>query len=129
VASTKHACYLRGERDGASRKVPTGKPSSYNRDLSISPLAAIFQVSVTNKVISMKTLILKSFLTSLFQREVLFPSLAKRGKGRFSNNVALLLHFLVIAKKNPYPGRIDCLSSRFQNYRKQGIDRECRYSH
>jgi hypothetical protein len=49
----------------------------------------------TNKVISIKTLILKSFLSSLFQREVLFPSLAKRGKGRFSNNVALLLHFLV----------------------------------
>jgi hypothetical protein len=50
---------------------------------------------VTNKVISMKTLIIKSLLTpgrlrrrqrrvnSLCQREVMYPSLEKRGKGRF----------------------------------------------
>jgi hypothetical protein len=38
---------------------------------------------VTNKVISMKTLNIKSLLTSLFQREVMHPSLEKRGKGRF----------------------------------------------
>ena len=43
----------------------------------------------------MKTLIGKSLLSSLYQREGLFPSLEKRGKGRFSNNVSLLLHFLV----------------------------------
>ena len=47
----------------------------------------------------MKTLIVKSLLTSLFQREGLFPSLVKRGKGRFSNNVSLLLHFLVSYKE------------------------------
>jgi hypothetical protein len=32
----------------------------------------------------MKTLIIKSLLTSLYQREGINPSLAKRGKGRFS---------------------------------------------
>jgi hypothetical protein len=37
----------------------------------------------TNKGISMKTLILKSLLTSLCQREENSPSLEKRGKGRF----------------------------------------------
>jgi hypothetical protein len=37
---------------------------------------------ITNKVISMKTLIIKSLLTSLCQREVIYPSLEKRGKGR-----------------------------------------------
>jgi len=31
----------------------------------------------------MKTLFIKSLLTSLYQREDLYPSLAKRGKGRF----------------------------------------------
>jgi len=30
---------------------------------------------------------MKSLLTSLFQREGYNPSLAKRGKGRFSNNI------------------------------------------
>ena len=37
----------------------------------------------TNKTISKCTFI-KSLLTSLFQREDLYPSLAKRGEGRFS---------------------------------------------
>jgi hypothetical protein len=39
-----------------------------------------------NKVISMKTLIIKALLTSLYQREEASPSLAKRGEGRFFNN-------------------------------------------
>jgi hypothetical protein len=43
----------------------------------------------------MKTLIIKSLLTSLCQREVMYPSLEKRGKGRFFNNDALLMNFLV----------------------------------
>jgi len=41
----------------------------------------------------MKTLIVKSLLASLYQREGLYPSLVKRGKGRFFNN-----HFLYIVK-------------------------------
>jgi hypothetical protein len=38
------------------------------------------------KVISMKTLIIKALLTSLYQREEASPSLVKRGEGRFFNN-------------------------------------------
>ena len=53
---------------------------------------------ITNKVISMKTLIIKSLLTSLCQREVIYPSLEKRGKGRFFNNDALLMNSLVNAE-------------------------------
>jgi hypothetical protein len=52
---------------------------------------------VTNKVISMKTSITKSLLTSLCQREGINPSLAKRGKGRFFNNDALPMNSLVRA--------------------------------
>jgi len=37
----------------------------------------------------MKTLIIKSLLTSLCQREGMYPSLVKRGKGRFSDNDVL----------------------------------------
>ncbi len=43
----------------------------------------------------MKTLIIKSLLTSLCQREGNYPSLAKRGEGRFFNNVVLLITALV----------------------------------
>jgi len=46
----------------------------------------------------MKTLILKSLLTSppeADQREVIYPSLEKRGKGRFFNNDTLLMNSLV----------------------------------
>jgi len=49
----------------------------------------------TNKVISMKTLIIKSLLPSLYQREGIYPSLAKRGEGRFFNNDALLMNSFV----------------------------------
>ena len=45
----------------------------------------------------MNTLITKSLLTSLCQREGINPSLAKRGKGRFFNNDALLMNSLVIS--------------------------------
>jgi hypothetical protein len=48
----------------------------------------------------MKTLIIKSLLTSLYQREEIHPSLAKRGKGRFFNNDVLLMHFLVTTLRN-----------------------------
>ncbi|OGW52629.1 MAG: hypothetical protein A2Y81_05315 [Nitrospirae bacterium RBG_13_43_8] len=51
--------------------------------------------TITNTIISMKTLIIKSLLTSLCQREEMLPSLPKRGKGRFFNNDALLIHFLL----------------------------------
>jgi len=44
------------------------------------------KIQVNDKVISMKTLIRKSLLTSLCQREGSSPSLAKRGEGRFFNN-------------------------------------------
>ena len=53
----------------------------------------------THTVINMKTSIIKSLLTSLYQREGKCPSLVKRGKGRFFNNDALLMHFLVRQKK------------------------------
>ncbi|MEW6417645.1 MAG: hypothetical protein AB1480_05945 [Nitrospirota bacterium] len=43
----------------------------------------------------MKTLIIKSLLPSLCQREEMYPSLAKRGEGRFFNNDALLMNSLV----------------------------------
>jgi len=47
----------------------------------------------------MKTLIIKSLITSLYQREVMYPSLEKRGKGRFFNNDdALLMNSLVRIK-------------------------------
>jgi hypothetical protein len=38
----------------------------------------------------MKTLIIKSLLTSLYQSEEIYPSLAKRGKGRFSIMILFL---------------------------------------
>ncbi len=44
----------------------------------------------------MKTLIIKSLLPSLCQREEMYPSLSKRGKGKFFNNDALLMISLVI---------------------------------
>jgi hypothetical protein len=52
-------------------------------------------ITYTDKVISMKTLIIKSLLISLYQREGNYPSLAKRGEGRFFNNVVLLITALV----------------------------------
>jgi len=55
----------------------------------------ILPEKATDKVISMKTLIIKSLLTSLYQREGNYPSLAKRGEGRFFNNVVLLITALV----------------------------------
>ncbi len=50
----------------------------------------------------MKTLIIKSLLTSLYQREGNYPSLVKRGEGRFFNNVVILITALVTLpfKKN-----------------------------
>jgi len=68
----------------------------------LTPKGTPYEVIVTNKVISMKTLIIKSLLTSLYQREGMYPSLTKsvrlateRGKGRFFNNDALLMNSLV----------------------------------
>jgi len=50
---------------------------------------------LTNKVISMKTFITKSLLTSLCQREEIKPLFGKEGQGRFFNNDALLMNSLV----------------------------------
>jgi hypothetical protein len=58
----------------------------------------IISLWYTDKVISMKTLIIKSLLTSLYQREGNYPSLVKRGEGRFFNNVVLLITALVISQ-------------------------------
>jgi hypothetical protein len=70
---------------------------------------------VINKVISMKTLIIKSLLTSLCHREVMYtviyPSLAKRGKGRFFNNDALLMHSSVMEKFEDFADRYFSLTS------------------
>jgi hypothetical protein len=67
-----------------------GQPRVYKR-------LEIF-LRLTDKVISMKTLIIKSLLTSLYQREGNYPSLPKRGEGRFFNNVVLLITALVNEK-------------------------------
>ncbi|OGW37795.1 MAG: hypothetical protein A2Y97_08760 [Nitrospirae bacterium RBG_13_39_12] len=48
----------------------------------------------------MRTFIIKSLLTSLYQREEMHPSLAKRGKGRFFNNDATYTLFSNLVK-NP----------------------------
>ncbi len=61
----------------------------------------------------MKTLIIKSLLTSLYQREGNYPSLAKRGEGRFFKNVILLITALVnkvlsLRIKELLPFRVDC---------------------
>ncbi len=61
------------------------------------PISGGLILSYTNKVISMKTLIIKSLLTSLYQREGIYPSLAKRGEGRFFNNDSLLMNSFVNA--------------------------------
>jgi hypothetical protein len=45
----------------------------------------------------MKILIVKSLLTSLCQREGNYPSLAKRGKGRFFIRTYLKISFLLYA--------------------------------
>ena len=50
-------------------------------------------VDITNKTISKCTFI-KSLLTSLFQREDLYPSLAKRGEGRFSGKCGFTYELL-----------------------------------
>ena len=47
----------------------------------------------TNKTISKRTFI-KSLLTSLFQREDLYPSLVKRGEGRFSGKCGFTYELL-----------------------------------
>jgi len=47
-------------------------------------------------------LIIKSLLTSLYQREEIYPSLAKRGEGRFFKNDTLLMHSLVNQNYYPY---------------------------
>src|SRR4030042_2750405 len=52
-------------------------------------------LNVNDKVISMRTLIIKALQTSLSQREGNYPSLVKRGEGRFFNNVILLITALV----------------------------------
>jgi len=53
----------------------------------------------------MKALIVKSLLSSLYQREGIYPSLIKRGMGRFFNNDALLMYSLVSLSPslNPSP--------------------------
>jgi len=61
----------------------------------------------------MKTLIIKSLPTSLYQREGNYPSLAKRDEGRFFNNVILLITALVnkvlsLRIKELLPFRVDC---------------------
>jgi hypothetical protein len=69
----------------------------------------------TNKAISMKTLIVKSLLSSLYQREGIYPSLAKRGKRRFFNNDALLMHSLVSLKSVEYHCHL--LRNVFRSYK------------
>jgi hypothetical protein len=44
----------------------------------------------------MKALSIKSLLPSLWKREVMYPSLAKRGEGRFFNYENLLMNSGII---------------------------------
>jgi hypothetical protein len=60
----------------------------------------------------MKTLIIKSLLTSLCQREVRYPSLEKRGKGRFFNNDAFLMNSLVIHIFDDFKRRLKPAATR-----------------
>jgi hypothetical protein len=71
----------------------------------------------------MKTLIIKSLLTSLYQRKGnfpsikrglrgVYPSLAKRGKGRFSHNNVLLMHSLVTPENYKFSSSSLILSFR-----------------
>jgi len=53
----------------------------------------------TNRFIIGTTVLIKSLLTSLYQREVLYPSLAKRGKGRFSD--VSTFNFKTLNTNNP----------------------------
>ena len=57
------------------------KDNPYSPDGTINLMC----FSYINSLIIMTTLFIKSLLTSLYQREDLSPSLAKRGKGRFSD--------------------------------------------
>src|SRR4030042_3531523 len=65
----------------------------------------------------MKTLIIKSLLTSLWQREVIYPSLEKRGVGRFFNNDALLMNSLVTCEKEDSILHVSTLSGMTLIYR------------
>src|SRR4030043_2136477 len=79
--------------------------SSCKESCSGNVMKKIISLWYTDKVISMKTLIIKSLLTSLYQREGNYPSLVKRGEGRFFNNVVILITALVtlfIRKWFPY---------------------------
>ena len=53
-------------------------------------------------IISMKTLMIKSLLSSLCRREGKFPSLVKKGKGRSFNNDALLMHSSANPREREY---------------------------
>ncbi len=63
----------------------------------------------------MKILIIKSLLTSLYQREGNYPSLVKRGEGRFFNNVVLLITALVIYFARLFSA-IFCLIKRYNQH-------------
>jgi len=78
-----------------SKQPPRNDTRTASKQFVIASEAKQSLLELTNKVISMKTLIIKSLLTSLCQREVIYPSLEKRGVGRFFNNDALLMNSLV----------------------------------
>lgn len=59
----------------------------------------------------MRTLFIKSLLPSLFQSEVLHPSLAKRGEGRFYH-VILTLLFLFVCSSVSYAFELPVCSNR-----------------
>jgi hypothetical protein len=53
----------------------------------------------------MKILTGKSLLPSLCQREVSYPSLAKRGEGRFLKGVSIPMNLLSLIAENNLTGR------------------------
>jgi hypothetical protein len=65
------------------------------RNLAVRLLRDIIPRNDICYVFNGKTLSIKSLLTSLCQREAMFPSLEKRGKGRFFNNDFLHTNFLM----------------------------------
>ncbi len=82
------------------------------------------KVHITNKAISMATLLRKYLLTSLCQREAISPSLAKRGEGRFYD-ICILTYDLVSNLKFYLPANNSAFlqqNARFRGIRKYSCD-------
>ena len=75
-----------------------------------------------NERITVTILFMKSLLTSLFQREVSYPSWAKRGKGRFSDLCKFNLETLN-KKQEIYGQRRGIINEREVENARYGVQR------